>query len=134
VRTFFETANFPTIAAILLVLLLDSLARAVAFRSVANAAMALSFAVLSGGDLPGTTNSPGGFGAGGRHILQDHNFGNRRTLTMGIENRLLCQGSYIQISCNCGYGLILCSADRRGFARNHQFRELVALAEISSSI
>ncbi len=58
-RTFFETATFATFVAVVMVLLLESLARAVAFRSVATAAMALSFALWTGGDLPGTTNSMG---------------------------------------------------------------------------
>ncbi len=55
------------------------------------------------------------------HLLQDRNFSNRRSNTIGIATRLLGQGSCIQISCNCGYGLILCCAVRRGLARNHQF-------------
>ncbi len=58
-RTFFETATFATFVAAVTVLLLESLARAVAFRSVATVAMALSFALQTGGDLPGTTNSTG---------------------------------------------------------------------------
>ncbi len=58
-RTFFETTTFATFVAVVTVLLLESLARAVAFRSVATAAMALSFALRTGGDLPGTTNSTG---------------------------------------------------------------------------
>jgi hypothetical protein len=58
-RTFFDTATFATFLAVVTVLLLESLARAVASRSVAIATMALSFALQTGGDLPGTTNSPG---------------------------------------------------------------------------
>ncbi len=57
--TFFDTATFATFVAVVTVLLLESLARAVASGSVAIATMALSFALRTGGDLPGTTNSPG---------------------------------------------------------------------------
>ncbi len=58
-RTFFDTTTFATFVAVVTVLLLESLARAVASRSFAIATMALSFALRTGGDLPGTTNSPG---------------------------------------------------------------------------
>ncbi len=58
-RTFFDTATFATFVAVVMVLLLESLARAVASRSVAIVAIALSFALRTGGDLPRTTNSPG---------------------------------------------------------------------------
>ncbi len=58
-RTFFDTATFATFVAVVTVLLLESLVRAVASRSVVIATMALSFALQTGWDLPGTTNSPG---------------------------------------------------------------------------
>ncbi len=57
-RTFFDAATFATFVAVVTVLLLESLARAVASRSVVIVTMALSFALQTGWDLPGTTNSP----------------------------------------------------------------------------
>jgi hypothetical protein len=58
-HTFFDTATLATFVAVVMVLLLESLARAVASRSVAIATMALAFALQTGGNLPRTTNSPG---------------------------------------------------------------------------